>query len=188
MKSLSAPGLDPSFSRKEIYWKAALWAALLTSLFFCILGAAVNVPWGNTAIPLWEAIGTINIGKAAPELAAARNFQALVAGAVCAAVFTCAASRTVRLIALFLGIVVHASLTGLAAVVGMFFAPLLAVFFLINGGAADGEFYIEEMPQLAAAGLWMLAYVVLLLREFWMIVKEERAAESRMAEAALKSI
>src|SRR5690606_7618881 len=133
-----------------------------------------------------EALSTIEVGKAAPELAADQNFLALVAGAICAAVLSFAASRPVRLIALFLGIVVHASLVGAGAIAGMFFAPIMAVGFLISGGAADGEFYIEKMPQLAAAGLWMLAYVVLLLREFWMIVKEEQAAEGQVAEAAMK--
>ena len=167
---------SPTFRPSEVYWKAGLWSALVASLAFYLLGSAVNVHWGNVPIPLAQAIGTIRWERALQEWFRDRQLLTFVVGAFCAAIFTMATSRKVRLAAVIAGFVLPAALMGESTVTSIFFGPLILFGFLLEGGASDGEFYIEGMPQVAAVGVWLLLCLIFAIREVRVVLGSGRDA------------
>lgn len=165
---------SPTFRPSEIYWKAVLWSALVALLAFYLLGSAVNVHWGNVPIPLAQAIGTIRWERALQEWFRDRQLLTFAVGAVCAAIFTIASSRQVRLAAVIAGFVFPAALIGEGAVTSILFGPLVLFGFLLEGGASDGEFYIEGMPRFAAVGVWLFLCLIFAIREVRVILGSGR--------------
>ena len=128
-----------------------------------MVGAVVNVPWGNTPIPLSQVIESI-AWHTAFQTYASDDWHLVFLAAICCSVFyTRTSSWRVRLASMAIGFACPLILIDPEAAVYIFFGPF-AVISAVSGGS-DGEFYVEDMPEAGAVGLWLLLCLVLTLRE-----------------------
>lgn len=88
--------MKPSRS-PDFYWRVALWSSLTLIIVFYRLGAAVNVSWGNTAIPISQVVGSIAWNNVLQIDTRDDWHLAFIAAACCALFYTWASSWRTRL-------------------------------------------------------------------------------------------
>jgi hypothetical protein len=130
-----------------------LWILLASIFTFYVLGAAVSVPWGNAWIPVSDVVASIEWRKVLRPRG--DESLAVMACAGCLVIlYTLLSSWRWRLGFMFVGLVAPLILMGPTIIIMTIGGPVLAVRAFC--GFVDGEFYVENMPEATAVGLWML--------------------------------
>jgi hypothetical protein len=172
-------------ARANGYLRALLCAAFIGLFAMYLLGVGVRVHWGNTAIPLREVLATFQWDRALATGLRDWHFLVFVVGGGAAALYSIARSPHLRLGAMLFGFVVSVAVVGEGSVAAMLFGPVILIGYLGAGGASDGEFYVEGMPQVASLGVWMLLCLLFTLREFRIIFSAAETGKSAAISASI---
>jgi hypothetical protein len=150
-----APSCEVAPCRVDKRWTGVLWFGLLFIIMFYFIGASVSVDWGYRSIPFLTALETIRWHKFIEILHEGREVLVIYASTIICVTYTVCSSIKFRLVTMSLGFGFPFFIIGFDFQVGglIAIAPMMILFMV--GGIADGEFYIEGMPQYGAIGLWM---------------------------------
>ncbi|RYD46586.1 MAG: hypothetical protein EOP85_07150 [Verrucomicrobiaceae bacterium] len=159
-------------------WIGAMWLSFLGITGLFLFGAAVQVDFLDPRIPLSQAIESLNWSHVGQNFRQ-EEFTAILASAILAlCVVSFSRSRKARFAALAIGFLAPVHGLGVVMLWVSVVSPLIV--FNMLAGQVDGEFYVESLPQAAAAGLWMLLCAVHAGREVMLL----RAAKTRAKEQA----
>ena len=127
--------------------------------------------WGNRSIPFLTALGTIRWQKFLDIFHEGTEVLIVYAALIICSAYTFRSSVKFRLFIMSLGFVLPFMILGVyVEVVGLMAIAPMSVFGMI-GGIADGEFYIEDMPQYGAIGLWMWVSLLFCMHQGYLLLR-----------------
>lgn len=165
-------------------WTGFLWFSwLFIATFYCV-GASVSVDWGNRSIPFLTALGTIRWQKFFEILHEGREVLIVYASLVICTAYTFRTKVKTRLFVMSLGFVFPFIFMGAyVEIFGLMAVAPISVLWMI-GGIADGEFYIEDMPQYGAIGLWMWVSILFTGYQGYLILSRRYRLENALKSKA----
>jgi hypothetical protein len=153
--------------------KFVLWGFfLLTFTFFAVM-TCVNIGWGGDAIPLSAVIQAIEWTRLS-SLFSHEYFPVFAVAVVLLSVSGLVASPTTQLALMIAGLVSPILLVDPEMTFFVLLAPFIVL--LVLTGSADGEHFVEEMPEGAAVGMLMIMYLGLAICHFLQL-RRSRAKE-----------
>jgi hypothetical protein len=141
---------------------------------------AVNIVWGDQPVSFSEVVKSTTWSHAFSINQSDEFFGVFAFGGVLVIAYLFARSTMMR--AVLLGIAVVTPMIQIGIVMGglMLVGPL--IIYSVFAGQLDGESYQEQMPQAAAAGLWMLGCFLLGMYQAFQ-VRRERKIETAQQDA-----
>ena len=166
----------------DFHWKIALWVSFLTIVVIFAFGAAVKVDFVDPAVPLSQAWNSTDWRRSWHAFGEREYVPISIIAVQAMLLSTFHHSPKVRLYAMAAGFLVPVFSISMEMLVLAFVSPLLILEVL--RGKASGEFYEEGMLMIGACGLWMLLCIVVGIREFLVLRREEKRSlsESRPLE------
>ncbi|RYD38253.1 MAG: hypothetical protein EOP85_17100 [Verrucomicrobiaceae bacterium] len=165
-----------SYRTGDFKWKLAFWITSTAILGLLAFGTAVQVDFVEPEMPLSQAIGSLDWGRVATGLRQTESQAVLGVSLATLIIFTVSRSWKLRAGALAAGFLMPVYMEGIVMLGVAAISPLMTTMML--AGRVDGEFYGEDMPKLAAAGLWMLLCLVYGIREILLVLKQRRHREA----------
>lgn len=167
--------------------RSVFWISFAVITLVYILGSAVSVTWGNTPIPVLTVLKTLRLGSVLKLEETGGWLIALAGAGLLGFRYATMTSWQLRVLLLSSGLLL--SVLIVSDLTGSFWNAIALVGFAVPWtlqaafGLADGEFYVEDTPEAAAAGLWMLHCIVFLIREFVRGARNRGLAESSAPNA-----
>lgn len=157
-------------------WKSALWIWSAAILGFLAFGAAVKVDFVDPAVPLGQAVESLDWSRAVRGFQQREFLPTLLAAVAVLLIVTFSSSWKVRLGILATGFLTPLFMEG-PVMLGIAAASPLMMLGMV-AGTVDGEFYCEGMPLVAAAGLWMQLCLVYGIREIVLLLKQRKRGDT----------
>ncbi len=162
-------------------WNRVLWIAWLAVASFFFFGGASRIGWGDQPVSFltaWQALSAAQFRESLFEA----EFAWVVYGAlIVCVVYGRMPSIGSQMVTLAVGALFPVFLlgSGMETLGLIAMAPISVVSVL--GGFADGESYVEGMPQHGAIGLWMLMCSGLLICQAYRLVRRYAEVQEELA-------
>lgn len=160
--------------------KIVLWGLFLVIFVFFAAMASVTMGWGDNEISFPDVVRTIDWTRLA-DLHKHEYFTVFAVAASLISVYSAVPFRKVRLALMIAGFISPLLLIDPEMAIFILFGPFIVL--VVLTGQADGENFVEQIPESGSVGMLMILYLAFSVHHLYFLIKAPRKLDAQQAES-----